>query len=92
MLSLSDVFNLEELKNWDNKIHEATNRNGTIAYGQDGNTVLIKDRVPLFGGSYYSSGSYSGLLYFNGFAYNGGGHSWSESNKYFSARAMIVPN
>ena len=27
MLSLSDVFNLEELKNWDNKIHEATNRN-----------------------------------------------------------------
>lgn len=27
MLSLSDVFNLEELKNWDNKIHEGTNRN-----------------------------------------------------------------
>ena len=27
MLSLSDVFNLEELKNWDNKIHETINRN-----------------------------------------------------------------
>lgn len=27
MLSLSDVFNLEELKNWDDKIHETINRN-----------------------------------------------------------------
>ena len=73
-------------------LYDATNRDGTIAYGQDSNTVLIKDRVPLFGGSYYNGESYCGLLHFSGYAYNGDGHSWSESNQYFSARTMIVPN
>ena len=87
-----DTINKYNCDNFLIPLYEATNRNGTIAYGQDANTVLVKDRVPLFGGSYYSSGSYSGLLYFSGFAYNGGGHSWSESNRYFSARTMIVPN
>ena len=87
-----DTINKYNCDNFLIPLYEATNRDGTIAYGQDGNTVLIKDRVPLFGGSYYSGGSYCGLLYFSGYAYNGDGHSWSESNKYFSARAMIVPN
>ena len=89
-----DTINKYNCDNFLIPLYEATNRDGTIAYGQDANTVLVKDRVPLFGGPYYSAsgGSYCGLLYFSGFAYNGDGHSWSESNRYFSARTMIVPN
>ena len=56
---------------------------GTDAYGKDCNYPLGNGNAPLFAGR-YDLGGYCGLLYAHYY-------SWSSSNDYCSARAIVVP-
>ena len=55
---------------------------GTDAYGKDQNYPLGNGYAPIFAGCGYSGGC--GLLYANIY-------SWTSSNRYCSARAIVVP-